>query len=166
LIHSAVVAFREDESASRLFLFRSYNHPPHKDGQAQQAGVRIPAPLNPGLASSYKIEEVAAATSAAPSYFNPVTLGIAEDRARYVDGAIKGNNPASIAWQEAWHMARHHNPSVSASQAIAGLVSIGTGKSVWNILGDQRSLPLMKYTHMFRMQSKIITDTVCGIYCP
>jgi Patatin-like phospholipase len=116
--------------------------------------------MNPGTASTYDIELVASATSAAPGYFNPVKLGDGDDAAEYVDGAIQANNPSSIAWQEAWNLARLQDPSVTASQAIAGLVSIGTGKSVWNILEKSRSIPLMKYAHMYRSQSKLLTDTV------
>jgi len=101
------------------------------------------------------IVEVARATSAAPGYFPHVEI----KDVRYIDGAVFFNNPANIAWNEAWQMAKLEREHVSPGEAIGLHVSIGTGKSVWQIFGKKGAPAISKYLHMLFTQSKIVTDT-------
>lgn len=77
-----------------------------------------------------------------------------------MDGAISANNPVELAWNEAWQMAKLQDKDAKASHAIGCLVSIGTGRSLWQIFGKDGMIPLAKYFRMLFTQSKIITDTV------
>lgn len=72
------------------------------------------------LFENTKIWEAARATSAASSFFKPISLGIYGEE--FVDGATGANNPARELWKEAktvW-------PEMSA-ESVKCLVSIGTG---------------------------------------
>lgn len=75
--------------------------------------------LNPGLASSIPIWQVARATTAAPTYFEPMKIG----EEKFLDGGfgIQANNPSWYAFGEVSQM--HGNNE----KAIAMICSIGTG---------------------------------------
>ncbi|KAK0725501.1 acyl transferase/acyl hydrolase/lysophospholipase [Lasiosphaeris hirsuta] len=67
------------------------------------------------------IVEAALATSAASTFFPPVTVG----QRQYVDGALGSNNPVDIIWgiaQDIWA------PDGGVKQRLGCLLSIGTGK--------------------------------------
>lgn len=68
-----------------------------------------------------KIWEAARATSAAPTFFEPIEidngLGI---RSRYTDGGIGHNNPTDVVLREA--------SAIFTDQKLACIISIGTGK--------------------------------------
>ena len=67
-----------------------------------------------------RIWEAARATSAAPTFFEPITIVDPKPSSSYVDGGLKHNNPSEIAIAEAeriWPQAKRFV-----------LVSIGTGK--------------------------------------
>ncbi|KAK4140508.1 calcium-independent phospholipase, partial [Dichotomopilus funicola] len=67
--------------------------------------------------SNCKIWEAARATSAAATFFNPITVGFQE----YVDGGTGHNNPVEIVLEEAKSIWK------DAATRIQCLVSIGTG---------------------------------------
>ena len=72
--------------------------------------------------SPYKLIDVALATTAAPTYFDPhsITLGDGEpSRRAYVDGGLAANDPAAFA------VARHWDDIQSRGVILA---SLGTGK--------------------------------------
>jgi hypothetical protein len=67
--------------------------------------------------------EAARTTSAASSFFDPITIG--PNGQTFLDGATGSNNPVRILWQEAkilWH-----TPKNPLNNQIQCLVSIGTG---------------------------------------
>jgi hypothetical protein len=68
-----------------------------------------------------KIWEAGRATSAASSFFDPITIGDFEES--FVDGATGANNPVYEVWNEAQDIW----PSGSLEDKIKCLVSIGTG---------------------------------------
>ncbi|MDZ7772997.1 MAG: patatin-like phospholipase family protein [Balneolaceae bacterium] len=79
---------------------------------------------DPELAGEYDfpMKKVGRATSAAPTYFDPLRLDAPEDETDYyalVDGGVYANNPAMCAWAEAQVM--------WPGEDIL-LVSLGTGK--------------------------------------
>ena len=82
-------------------LFRSYNT--HEDN-----------------ASKCAIWKAARATSAAPSFFDPVFINIPAPGAWYVDGGLRYNNPAQVALDEA----RQCWPQIKRFS----ILSIGTGR--------------------------------------
>jgi hypothetical protein len=73
------------------------------------------------LLRTTKIWEAGRATSAASSFFDPITIG--DFKEGFVDGATGANNPVYEAWNEAQDIW----PSGSLEDQIKCLVSIGTG---------------------------------------
>ncbi|KAH7398410.1 phospholipase [Pyrenochaeta sp. MPI-SDFR-AT-0127] len=73
------------------------------------------------LLSTTKIWEAGRATSAASSFFDPITIG--EFGERFIDGATGANNPVYELWNEAQDLW----PSGSFEEKVKCLVSIGTG---------------------------------------
>lgn len=71
-----------------------------------------------------KIWEAARATSAATTFFEPITLASGES---FVDGAIGANNPIYVLWNEAQDIWPSASTDVSLTHSIKCLVSIGTG---------------------------------------
>ncbi len=72
-------------------------------------------------AYDFPLRQVARATSAAPTYFEPLKLETSEPVGYYalVDGGVFANNPAMCAWAEA---------SAGGVPADAKLLSLGTGE--------------------------------------
>lgn len=82
--------------------------------------------LNLNNQQDVKIWKVGRATSAAPTYFRPITI----EGMKYIDGGLMANNPAKLSWAEVSSMHRYH-PSGKCSASNGGirfLVSMGTGK--------------------------------------
>ena len=73
------------------------------------------------LLRTTKIWEAGRATSAASSFFDPITIGDFEES--FIDGATGANNPVYEVWNEAQDIW----PSGSLEDKIKCLVSIGTG---------------------------------------
>jgi len=71
-------------------------------------------------ASKCAIWKAARATSAAPSFFDPVFINVPAPGAWYVDGGLRYNNPAQVALDEA----RQCWPSIKRFSVL----SIGTGR--------------------------------------
>lgn len=115
-----MVAIREGERNQQdtTHLFRSYDHVEAAPMEYRAFGAME---LNPGTVqrNPTTIWEACRATSAAPLYFKKATVtGV-----RYMDGGVGVNNPAVLALHEAKQMAQRQNQK----EAIAALISIGTG---------------------------------------
>lgn len=78
-----------------------------------------------------EIWEAARATSAATSFFDPISIGRGELRQQFVDGATGANNPVRRLWHEAQR--QWDGP---LEPRIQCLVSIGTGVSLMRSFGD------------------------------
>jgi patatin-like phospholipase/acyl hydrolase len=134
------------------YLFRSYIHP--KISGSSQA-------LNPSnFLWPFQICEVARATSAAPGYFSKVRLTLHQNSYDFMDGGIRANNPSLVAWNEVLQMARHDNPSITGAKAVGCFVSVGTGKSKYQIFGRETESAVSKYLNMNKAPRKMLTDTV------
>ena len=85
------------------------------------------------LLHSARIWEVARATSAAPSFFDPIQIGPFGEG--FSDGGTGANNPVHTVWNEAQHA------FVPEGQILEGnlkcLVSIGTGKPSLQAFGNK-----------------------------
>lgn len=109
---SIAISYGEDDlrCTSKEYLFRSYDHLwPSPLSQMDHPH------LNPGRAHREPIWQIARATSAAPTYFRPMSFC----SQAFSDGAIGANNPAERVLWEVLQMHKHE-PSL--------LLSIGTGK--------------------------------------
>lgn len=79
------------------------------------------------------IWEAARATSAAPSFFDPISI----DGQKFGDGGTGANNPVSILWGEARdYFKPRRDPSWDLSSNLQCLVSIGTGKLLLKEITD------------------------------
>jgi hypothetical protein len=96
------------KSVSRTVVLRSY--PPTRDV--------------PDLYHSAKIWEAARATSAASTFFDPITIGTLEDK--FLDGGTGANNPVRQLWQEAADTFCDGS-SRKLTKDLRTIVSIGTG---------------------------------------
>lgn len=97
------------------YLLRSYNH-------QYDPGVAPPwvTPYNTG-ADKMKIWQVTRATSAAPFYFEMLTVELANEKKNFKDGGIRENNPSYAAYSE--------HASLRGDDKEPGLLlSIGTGR--------------------------------------
>lgn len=106
-------------------LFKTYAHHQRPRNTVTRNGYghnehQYQDPLeDAGPADDCLIWEVARATSAAPSYFNPIKIG----RNKYIDGGFGVNNPSSSIFLEVSQMNHDRNEANKLS------VSIGTGIS-------------------------------------
>ncbi|EPE34619.1 FabD/lysophospholipase-like protein [Glarea lozoyensis ATCC 20868] len=120
---TVAVAVKDNGDAVTTYLFRSYVHPVIS-GQYYA--------LNPdNIGCEADIVDVARATSAAPGYFKVFEVG---DH-KFMDGGVQADNPATFAWREVVQMARNNDTNTTAGKAIACFLSIGTGKSKYEIFG-------------------------------
>ncbi|OCL02481.1 FabD/lysophospholipase-like protein, partial [Glonium stellatum] len=87
---------------------------------------------NPGIAHSIPIWEAARATTAAPSYFDPIEIS----NRKFGDGGFGTNNPAAEMF---WEVA---NMNGGDPKSVSLLLSIGTGESKINRFKDG---PVGKY---------------------
>ncbi|KAM7212357.1 hypothetical protein V8F06_012262 [Rhypophila decipiens] len=78
------------------------------------------------------IWQVARATSAATSFFDPVEIGDEE----FVDGATPANNPIAELWSEAYEVFSNVDATWSLEDNGACVVSIGTGVPMLRPFGD------------------------------
>jgi len=85
-----------------------------------------------------RIWEAARATSAAPTFFQPITIVEPKPSSSYVDGGLKYNNPSEIAMTEAERLW----PEVTRFV----LVSIGTGKqglgTIPKVINSKSKVPI------------------------
>lgn len=91
------------------YLFRSYDHHPHVPPYVQER--------NPGYSQRARIWQVARATTAAPTYFDPIVI----DNCRYGDGGFGANNPIFEIYHEVCQM------NGDKKECFNLLMSIGTG---------------------------------------
>jgi predicted acylesterase/phospholipase RssA len=75
------------------------------------------------LLQTTKIWEAARATSAAPSFFNPIKIG--KHGEEFLDGGMGANNPVRILWDEAQEIFLKQEQRPESH--VKCLVSIGTG---------------------------------------
>ena len=80
-----------------------------------------------------EIWEAARATTAAPTYFAPITIGIPEIRPRYIGGSMGCNNPITQVRLEA--------KLLFPDRHVACIVSIGSGRVSVTQIPDHRSFP-------------------------
>ena len=103
---------------------------------------------NPDLAHDIPIWEVARATSAAPTYFEPIKI----DGLEYIDGGFGANNPSNELYREVRKM---HNGS---TKAVRILISVGTGvNDSFNRFTDKTGLH--RYLHYLYFMKKWMTDS-------
>ena len=82
------------------------------------------------LDDNASIVEAALATSAATTFFKPVTIGVR----RYVDGALGSNNPVDYVWNEAQNIWCPDDGQLEP--LVKCFVSIGTGNPGSAIVQD------------------------------
>lgn len=140
------------------YLFRSYDH----TLQNRHGNLK---PRNPGYASTTSIVDVARATSAAPSFFREVyILNPGGQSSRYMDGGVLHNNPSQLAWNEVceWQIGvSEAMPRLTSADAIGCFVSIGCGRTRWQIFGNEGEPAIATYRRMGGAPRKMITDPVC-----
>ncbi len=102
-----------DAEESLPYIFRSYDH-------WGFFGTKI-TELNPGIAHSIPIWEAARATTAAPTYFDPIMIS----NRKFGDGGFGTNNPV---WEMFWEVT-HMNGGNAINHGIELLLSIGTGEA-------------------------------------
>ena len=112
------MTFRGNPDGEALYMFRSYDHFSDNSGWV----------INPGPAAQEPIWEIARATTAAPTYFSPITIG----EFIYQDAGIGRNNPSLQALFEVIEKDKK-SKGLPESQSdpnhlVALLISIGTGK--------------------------------------
>ena len=80
-----------------------------------------------------KIWEAARATSAATSFFDPITITSRNLPRMFSDGSLGSNNPVYELWQEAGEV--WQRPGLPLEPQIRCLLSVGTGRPRLEILG-------------------------------
>lgn len=111
--------------SDKVILFRTYNHLPRNASGTKNKLVEFnPKALDK---SKLQIHEACSATSAAPTYFRPITLY----GRKYIDGAVKANNPSTYAWNEAVQMehfpGESQAPAAPSNKTPYAVVSLGNG---------------------------------------
>ena len=81
------------------------------------------------------IWQAARATSAATSFFDPITIGEGYAARKYVDGAFGFNNPLDEVWLEALDIWKPGQGRLE--QMLKCVVSIGTGNPGTSAIGDK-----------------------------
>ena len=113
--HRVVLSYQRQkhEVPESPYVFRSYKNLHRSQGQRRLLD------RNPGLAHDIPIWQVARATSAAPTYFEPPKTGDLE----YLDGGMGANNPCEEIYDEVRRMNNNSNNCVRV------ILSVGTGKN-------------------------------------
>jgi hypothetical protein len=131
-----VVANEDDGYANNPYLFRTY---PHRSTMAEV--------YNPGPADTHEIWKVARATSAAPTYFDPIEIANKE----YSDGGVGNNNPVLLMLKEVTTKAgKNYN------QALSVVVSIGAGQKPTKRLRVKHRFPRLSSLKPVKRLSKIL----------
>ncbi|KAH8684210.1 acyl transferase/acyl hydrolase/lysophospholipase [Tricladium varicosporioides] len=125
------------------YIFRSYDH--HPEVQKDQSYHNL-LERNPGYAHRVPIWQVARATSAAPTYFHPITI---EDH-KFLDGGFGTNNPTKEIYREVYLMNGNNKRSIGL------VVSIGTGESWVSKFG---SGTLAQYLAYIRAGKHVVTNS-------
>lgn len=92
-----------------------------------------PSRESPDLYNVARIWEVARATSAATTFFEPIRIGRSQEE--FVDGGLGTNNPVEELWQDAAD-AFCNADREKLVENVCSLVSIGTGIQNYRKLGD------------------------------
>ncbi|KAH8597305.1 acyl transferase/acyl hydrolase/lysophospholipase [Bisporella sp. PMI_857] len=135
LCKTIVVANEFDGYADQPYLFRTY---PQSNDSAR----------NRGPAHTQEIWKIARATSAAPTYFDPITI----DGKEYSDGGVGSNNPTQLILDEVNFNSA--TPGLGTGN-LAVLVSIGTGQKPRRRLRVKRKFPLISNLKLVKEFSKI-----------
>ena len=101
-------------ASNKPYLFRTYANLHKSERRYERQFDR-----NPGPAHDIPIWQVARATSAAPTYFEPVVI----DGLEYIDGGFGANNPCAEIYDEVKKM------NNSAEKCVYFILSVGTGKN-------------------------------------
>ena len=105
---------RNKPGVDKPYLFRTYKNL-HKSKDLNDDSLD----RNPNMAHDIPIWQVARATSAAPTYFEPMVI----DELEYIDGGFGANNPCVEIYDE---VRRMNNDSSNCTKLI---LSIGTGSN-------------------------------------
>ena len=110
-----VLAWQEIDSLMerKPYIFRSYKHPNMGN---------IPKQRNPEARTTWALWKIARATSAAPFYFQSVTLDEDDPKLHFIDGGLGANNPSVEAWESIKQLNRGDPKTVDIN------VSVGTGR--------------------------------------
>jgi hypothetical protein len=119
--------------AESPYLFRTYNN-------------------RERAASGYEIWQVARATSAAPTFFDPIQIGNKE----YSDGGVGNNNPIIRTLQDVVEVAG----TSSIEQALGILISIGAGQKPSARLKVKHKFPLFSNWKPVKQLSKLVRNLV------
>ena len=88
------------------------------------------------LRNTAKIWQAGRATSAATSFFEPITIPVGSNQLTFIDGALDANNPIYEMWTEATDVFCEELP---LKKRLKCLVSIGTGADTVQGVGDSLS---------------------------
>jgi hypothetical protein len=136
--HFRVVVANEDNGvANSPYLFRTY---PHYSVTEEV--------YNPGPADTHEIWKVARATSAAPTYFDPIVI----ENKEYSDGGVGNNNPALLMLQEVTDKAGKD----AYKEALSVVVSIGAGQKPTKRLMVKHRFPRFSSLKPVKRLSSII----------
>ncbi|KAL9619199.1 MAG: hypothetical protein Q9160_006134 [Pyrenula sp. 1 TL-2023] len=135
----------EDSKVSKNwpYLFRSYDH--HLDVRVDEHMTTHER--NPGYSQRVPIWQVARATSAAPTYFNSITIG----NCKYGDGGFGANNPTKEMYFEVCQM------NGNEKKCVELLVSIGTGEP--KRLEPYQETGARKYLSFLRSATKLASSS-------
>ena len=139
-----VISFRKTRVgvADTPYLFRTYANQRKSDDPEAKKFDR-----NPGPAHDIPIWQVARATSAAPTYFEPVVI----DGLEYLDGGFGGNNPCAEIYAEVKKM------NNNAEKCVSFILSIGTGMN--KNVGRFHGHGMWRYWNYLNFARKWATDS-------
>ncbi|KAI0161746.1 FabD/lysophospholipase-like protein [Hypoxylon sp. FL1284] len=92
-------SIRDIDGSGAEYIWRTYDHESDELEEANEIdidGIRLTGYVNPSPAHTAPIWQIARATSAAPTYFEPIQIGDEE----HADGAAIENNPSLLAVKE------------------------------------------------------------------
>lgn len=133
---------QKGSAPEKPYIFRTYKNLHRSEGSQQRLLDR-----NPGLAHDIPILQVARATSAAPTYFEPSKTGDLE----YLDGGLGANNPCEELYDEVRRMNNNSNKCVRV------ILSIGTGKN--NKAARFGDRGIWQYLNIINWAKKWATDS-------
>lgn len=89
---------------------------------------------SPDLYETLRIWEAARATSAASTFFDPISIGPNEEK--FLDGGSGANNPVRHIWGEATDIIDEEGEEGSLADNLSCLISIGTGQPAFKPFDD------------------------------